>query len=64
MSVVAALIIVLYLSWPMTLLILGFLPIVAITQTFQGCVITEVAASTKKGYKESSNVRFYISITL
>jgi len=59
-TVIASLILALYYSWPMTLLIIGFLPIVAITQAFQGRVVTGVAASTKKGYEESSNVRSLI----
>ena len=57
-TTVASLLLALFLSWPMTFLILSFLPVVAITQAFQGRVLTGVAASTKKGYEESSDVRF------
>ena len=60
-TVVASLIIALYYSWPMTLLILAFLPVVAITQAFQGRVLAGVTASTKKGYEESSNVRYKVT---
>ena len=55
-TTMASLILALILSWPMTFLILSFLPVVAITQAFHGRVLTGVAASTKKGYEESSNV--------
>ena len=57
-TVVSALIIALVYSWPLTLVIISALPIIAITQAFQGRVLAGVTASTKKGYEESSNVRF------
>ena len=56
MTVVASLIIAFAYSWSLTLLVLGFMPLLAITQAFQGRVMAGVAASSKKGYEESSNV--------
>ena len=55
-TVFASFIIAIIYSWSLTLLILGFMPLLVITQAFQGRVLVGVAASTKKGYEESSNV--------
>jgi len=55
-TVFAAFVIAIIYSWALTLVILGFMPLLAITQAFQGRVAAGVAASSKKGYEESSNV--------
>lgn len=61
-TVFASLIIALIYSWSLTLLVLGFMPLLAITQAFQGRVQAGVAASSKKGYEDSSNVSYSFSV--
>ena len=59
-TVFVSLVIAFVYSWSLTLLILGFMPLLAITQAFQGRVSAGIAASSKKGYEESSNVSSHV----
>ena len=58
MIIVASLVIALVYSWTMTLVILGLVPLLAVTQYAQTKVLAGATASAKKGYEESSNVSF------
>ena len=51
-----AVIIAFYNSWSLTLLILGFMPLMIITLLYRGCIISGEVTSSKKGYEESSYV--------
>ncbi|XP_065886383.1 ATP-dependent translocase ABCB1-like isoform X2 [Dysidea avara] len=56
--IVASLVIALVYSWTMTLVILGLVPLLAVTQGAQVKVIAGATASAKKGYEESSNIAY------
>jgi len=53
---VASLVIALVYSWSITFVILGLIPLIAITQGVQTKVMAGATASARKGYEESANV--------
>ena len=53
---IAAVTIAFYYSWSLTLLILGFMPLMMITMIYRGYITNGETVSSKRGYEESSYV--------
>ena len=57
-TIVASVVISLVYSWSLTLVILGLVPLLVVSQGVQAKVKAGTTGSVKKSYEESSNVRF------
>ena len=57
---VASIVIALVFSWSLTLVILGLVPLLAVTQGVHTKVKAGATGNVKKGYEESSNVSFVV----
>jgi len=53
---ITAVTIAFYYSWSLTLLILGYMPLIVIAQAIRGHIHNGANNSAKKGYEESSYV--------
>ena len=61
---VASIVIALVFSWSLTLVILGLVPLLAVTQGVHTKVKAGATSNVKKGYEESSNVSFVVAFLL
>ena len=57
---VASIVIALVFSWSLTLVILGLVPLLAVSQGVHTKVKAGATGNVKKGYEESSNVSFVV----
>ena len=56
----ASIVIALVFSWSLTLVILGLVPLLAVTQGVHTKVKAGATGNVKRGYEESSNVSFIV----
>ena len=61
---VASIVIALVFSWSLTLVILGLVPLLAVTQGVHTKVKAGATGNVKRGYEESSNVSFVVAFLL